>query len=56
MNVNYISMSFGATENLRMREISYADAIREAHAQLLEVDERVFVIGQGLWLLGLVAG
>jgi pyruvate dehydrogenase E1 component beta subunit len=31
------------------RELGYAQAIREAHAQLLESDERVFVIGQGLW-------
>lgn len=32
-----------------MRHISYAQAVREAHAQLLESDPRVFVIGQGLW-------
>jgi acetoin:2,6-dichlorophenolindophenol oxidoreductase subunit beta len=32
-----------------MREINYAQAIREAHAQLLANDPRVFVIGQGLW-------
>ncbi|MDA1018074.1 MAG: alpha-ketoacid dehydrogenase subunit beta, partial [Planctomycetota bacterium] len=32
-----------------MRELPYATAIREAHAQLLESDPRVFVIGQGLW-------
>ncbi len=32
-----------------MRWLSYAQAIREAHAQLLEADPRVFVIGQGLW-------
>ncbi len=32
-----------------MRQLSYADAIREAHYQLLAEDERVFVIGQGLW-------
>lgn len=31
------------------RILSYAEAIREAHAQLLASDERVFVIGQGLW-------
>jgi pyruvate dehydrogenase E1 component beta subunit len=31
------------------RELSYRDAIREAHAQLLESDSRVFLIGQGLW-------
>ena len=33
----------------QVREISYAAAIREAHAQLLATDPRVFVIGQGLW-------
>lgn len=32
-----------------MREISYAEAIREAFAQLLARDARVFVIGQGVW-------
>jgi acetoin:2,6-dichlorophenolindophenol oxidoreductase subunit beta len=32
-----------------MRMLSYADAIREAHAQLLASDARVFVLGQGLW-------
>lgn len=32
-----------------MRTLNYAQAIREAHAQLLESDPRVFVIGQGLW-------
>jgi len=32
-----------------MRRLSYAQAIREAHAQMLAGDERVFVIGQGLW-------
>ncbi len=32
-----------------MRVINYAAAIREAHAQLLDADERVFLIGQGLW-------
>lgn len=32
-----------------MRMISYAEAIREAHAQLLASDPRVFLIGQGLW-------
>lgn len=32
-----------------MRLLSYAQAIREAHAQLLQSDPRVFVIGQGLW-------
>jgi len=31
------------------RIISYVEAIREAHAQLLASDDRVFVIGQGLW-------
>lgn len=32
-----------------MRTLSYAQAIREAHAQLLARDPRVFLIGQGLW-------
>ncbi len=32
-----------------MRTLSYAAAIREAHAQLLAADDRVFVLGQGLW-------
>jgi len=32
-----------------MRTLTYAQAIREAHEQLLERDRRVFVIGQGLW-------
>jgi pyruvate/2-oxoglutarate/acetoin dehydrogenase E1 component len=32
-----------------MRTLTYAQAIREAHAQMLELDGRVFVIGQGLW-------
>lgn len=32
-----------------MRSLTYAQAIREAHAQLLRHDPRVFVIGQGLW-------
>ena len=32
-----------------MRTLTYAEAIREAHAQLLAADPRVFVIGQGLW-------
>jgi pyruvate dehydrogenase E1 component beta subunit len=32
-----------------MRELSYAGAIREACAQLLATDPRVFLIGQGLW-------
>ncbi len=32
-----------------MRILSYVEAIREAHAQLLKEDPRVFVIGQGLW-------
>ncbi|MHC4981650.1 MAG: alpha-ketoacid dehydrogenase subunit beta [Planctomycetota bacterium] len=31
------------------RSLSYAEAIREAMAQLLASDPRVFVIGQGLW-------
>ena len=32
-----------------MRTLTYAQAIREAHAQLLARDPRVFLIGQGLW-------
>ncbi len=32
-----------------MRTLTYAQAIREAHAQMLALDPRVFVIGQGLW-------
>jgi pyruvate dehydrogenase E1 component beta subunit len=32
-----------------MRALSYAQAIREAHAQLLRTDPRVFLLGQGLW-------
>ena len=32
-----------------MRTLTYAQAIREGHAQLLAGDPRVFVIGQGLW-------
>src|SRR5260370_24725875 len=32
-----------------MRTLNYAQAIREAHAQILETDARAFVIGQGLW-------
>ncbi len=32
-----------------MRHLTYAQAIREAHAQLLQSDPRVFVLGQGLW-------
>lgn len=32
-----------------MRKISYAEAIREAFAQMLARDPRVFVIGQGVW-------
>jgi len=32
-----------------MRQLSYAQAIREGHAQLLASDARVFVCGQGLW-------
>jgi pyruvate/2-oxoglutarate/acetoin dehydrogenase E1 component len=32
-----------------MRTLTYAQAIREAHAQLLARDARMFVIGQGLW-------
>lgn len=32
-----------------MRTLTYAQAIREAFAQLLATDPRVFVIGQGVW-------
>jgi pyruvate dehydrogenase E1 component beta subunit len=32
-----------------MRHLTYAQAIREAHAQLLKNDPRVFVCGQGVW-------
>jgi len=32
-----------------VRPLSYARAIREAHAQLLASDPRVLVLGQGLW-------
>jgi pyruvate/2-oxoglutarate/acetoin dehydrogenase E1 component len=32
-----------------MRRLNYAQAIREAHAQILATDPRSFVIGQGLW-------
>ena len=32
-----------------MRTLTYAQAIREAHRQLLAADRRVFLIGQGLW-------
>ncbi|MBV9155431.1 MAG: alpha-ketoacid dehydrogenase subunit beta [Acidobacteriaceae bacterium] len=32
-----------------MRKLTYVQAIREAHEQLLSSDPRVFVIGQGLW-------
>jgi pyruvate dehydrogenase E1 component beta subunit len=32
-----------------MRLLNYAQAIREAHAQILRSDPRAFVIGQGLW-------
>ncbi len=32
-----------------MRTLSYAQAMREAFAQLLASDPRVFVIGQGVW-------
>ncbi len=38
-----------------MRELSYGHAINEAHAQLMENDERVFMIGQGFespWSVG----
>ena len=32
-----------------MRELTYAHAMREAFAQMLSSDPRVFVIGQGVW-------
>jgi acetoin:2,6-dichlorophenolindophenol oxidoreductase subunit beta len=32
-----------------MRLLTYAQAIREAHAQILRGDPRAFLIGQGLW-------
>ena len=32
-----------------MRLLNYAQAIREAHAEILASDPRAFVIGQGLW-------
>jgi len=32
-----------------VRTLTYAQAIREAHAQLLASDARVFLLGQGLW-------
>jgi pyruvate dehydrogenase E1 component beta subunit len=32
-----------------MRTQTYAEAIREAHVELLSSDPRVFVVGQGLW-------
>ena len=32
-----------------MRTLTYAQAMREGFAQLLESDPRVFVIGQGVW-------
>lgn len=34
---------------IELRILNYAEAIREAHAQLMSEDDRVFVIGQGLW-------
>ncbi len=39
-----------------MRQLSYAEAIREAHQQLLADDPRVFVFGQGLWSPWYVGG
>ncbi len=44
-----------AFSRIRMRTLTYAQAIREAHAQLLARDPRVFLIGQGLsspWYAG----
>ncbi len=37
------------TEPHKVRTLTYVEAIREAHAQLLKSDPRVFLIGQGLW-------
>src|SRR5262249_27858841 len=37
------------TRLMTPRTLSYAEAIREAHAQLLRSDDRVFVVGQGVW-------
>lgn len=34
---------------MTIRSLSYAEAIREAHAQLLATDPRVFMMGQGVW-------
>jgi pyruvate/2-oxoglutarate/acetoin dehydrogenase E1 component len=34
---------------ISVRSITYVQAIREAHAQLLATDPRVFLIGQGVW-------
>lgn len=39
-----------------MKVLTYAEAICEAHTQLLESDDRVFVIGQGLWSPWYVGG
>jgi acetoin:2,6-dichlorophenolindophenol oxidoreductase subunit beta len=32
-----------------MRNLTYVQAIHEAHRQLMSADPRVFLIGQGLW-------
>ena len=32
-----------------MRELTYVQAIHEAHRQAMASDRRVFLIGQGLW-------
>ncbi len=32
-----------------MRTLTYVQAIHEAHHQLMSADQRVFLIGQGLW-------
>lgn len=39
-----------------MRQLTYAQAIREGFAQLLERDKRVFAIGQGVWSPWYVGG
>lgn len=39
-----------------MRQLTYTAAIREAHSQLMADDDRVVVIGQGLWSPWYVGG
>ncbi len=45
----YACVSRRRGRSLGMRTLSYAQALREAHAQLLASDPDVFVLGQGLW-------